>query len=73
LEDILESGTRILNYSSGLDLARFVSNRMAYDAILRNLEIIGEAAKNVPPQVRLKYPEVDWRSIAGLRDVMAHE
>ncbi len=45
---------------------------MAYDAILRNLEIIGEAAKNIPPEIRSKYPEVDWRGMAGLRDVMAH-
>jgi uncharacterized protein with HEPN domain len=73
LGDILECGMRILDYSVSLDLSGFISNRMAYDAILRNMEIIGEAAKNVPPEVRTRYPEVDWRGMAGLRDVMAHE
>jgi uncharacterized protein with HEPN domain len=73
LEDILECGTRIQSYAANLDFAGFVSNRMAFDAILRNLEIIGEAAKNVPSEVRARYPEVEWRAIAGLRDVMAHE
>ncbi|MCI0476523.1 MAG: DUF86 domain-containing protein [Anaerolineales bacterium] len=73
LEDILECGMRIQSYAASLDFASFVSNQMAYDAILRNLEIIGEAAKNLPPEVRNRYPQVEWRAIAGLRDVMAHE
>jgi uncharacterized protein with HEPN domain len=73
LEDIMECGARVQSYSANLDFDGFVSNRMAYDAILRNLELIGEAAKNVPPEVRARYPELDWRGIAGLRDVMAHE
>jgi uncharacterized protein with HEPN domain len=73
LEDILECGTRIQSYAANLDFDSFVSNRMAYDAVLRNLEVIGEAAKNVPPEVRARYPQVDWRAMAGLRDVMAHE
>ena len=73
LEDIMECGARVHSYSANLDFDGFVSNRMAYDAILRNLELIGEAAKNVPPEVRARYPELDWRGIAGLRDVMAHE
>jgi len=73
LEDILECGMRIQNYAADLDFDGFVSNYMAFDAILRNLEIIGEAAKGVPPEVRARYPEVEWREIAGLRDVVAHE
>jgi len=51
----------------------FLANKMAYDAIVRNLEIIGEAAKNVPAEVRTRYPDVEWRKISGLRDVVAHE
>jgi uncharacterized protein with HEPN domain len=45
---------------------------MTYDATLRNLEILGEAAKKIPEGVCRRYPEVDWRGIAGLRDVVAH-
>ncbi len=73
LEDILNCGLSIQRYAAGLDFDQFVSNRMAYDAILRNVELIGEAAKNVPPDIRARYPEVEWREIAGLRDVVAHE
>lgn len=40
---------------------------------MRNLEIIGEAAKNIPNHIREKYPEIEWKKIAGLRDVLAHE
>ncbi len=72
LDDIIESATRILEYSGRMDFQDFLANRMAYDAILRNLEIIGEAAKNVPSEIRERYPEIEWRKIAGLRDVMAH-
>lgn len=73
LEDILNCGLSIQRYAAGFDFDRFVSNRMAYDAILRNVELIGEAAKNVPPEIRTRHPEVEWREIAGLRDVVAHE
>ncbi|MFL6195528.1 MAG: DUF86 domain-containing protein [Thermoanaerobaculia bacterium] len=45
---------------------------MAYDATLRNLEILGEAAKTIPEELRQRYPEVNWRGVAGLRDVLAH-
>lgn len=45
---------------------------MAYDATLRNLEILGEAAKNIPEEIRQRYPDVDWRGAAGLRDTLAH-
>lgn len=72
LDEILESSTRIIEFAENLDFQGFVSNKMAYDAILRNLEIIGEGVKNLPTDVRQRYPEVEWRRIAGLRDVMAH-
>ena len=44
-----------------------------FDAVVRNLEIIGEAAKHIPQDIRDRYPEVEWRRIAGLRDVVIHE
>jgi uncharacterized protein with HEPN domain len=45
---------------------------MVYDAVLYNLQILGEAAKKIPDQVRQRYPEIDWRGVAGLRDVLSH-
>jgi uncharacterized protein with HEPN domain len=73
LEDIIESGTKILNFTAHLNFEEFCSNTMVFDAVLYNLGIIGEAAKNVPPDIRFRYPEIEWRKIAGLRDVIAHE
>ena len=58
---------------TGVDIARFVADEKTFDAVVRNLEIIGEAAKHVPAEVQARFPEVAWRSIAGLRDIVAHE
>jgi uncharacterized protein with HEPN domain len=62
-----EASEKILRYTGG-----FVQNELVYDAVLRNLEVLGEAAKKVPEDVRNRYPWVEWRAIAGLRDVLAH-
>ncbi len=62
-----------MRYSQGLDLNQFVQDEKTFDAIVRNLEIIGEAAKRIPPQMRARYPDVEWNKIAGLRDIVAHE
>lgn len=73
LEDIAESCAKILRFTSGMSHDEFVEDEKTYDAVVRNLEIIGEAAKNLPDDIRLKYPGIEWRKIAGLRDVIAHE
>ena len=72
LGDIHEASDRILRYAEGKDLSAFSADEMAYDAVLRNLQIIGEAAKAIPEDVRQAHPEVDWKGMAGLRDVLAH-
>ncbi len=72
LEDIVEASDRVSRYSEGKDLSTFPQDEMAYDAVLRNLQIIGEAAKSVPADVRQGHPEVDWKGMAGLRDVLTH-
>ena len=72
LEDILESCQRIVSYTAGMSYDSFVKNNMVYDAVLRNIEIIGEAVKQVPKNIRDQYSEVDWRRIAGMRDIVAH-
>ncbi len=72
LDDILECCGRVREYTSGLDQAGLVGNQLVYDAVLRNLEIIGEAAKRIPAEVRLQRPQIEWSKIAGMRDWLAH-
>lgn len=73
LEDILEAARRIEKYAEGLILEKLKKNTLVLDAVVRNLEIIGEAAKNIPSQIREKYFEIEWKKIAGIRDILAHE
>jgi len=73
LDDILEASGRIRDYTSGLTLEGFKNDTKTLDAVVRNLEVIGEAAKKVPDDVRSRYPDVEWKKIAGLRDILIHE
>ena len=68
---MLEACEKVMR-SEGLDFHAFVRNELVYDAVLRNLEVLGAAAKKVPDSVRARHPSVEWRAIAGLRDVLAH-
>ncbi|HTV00308.1 MAG TPA: DUF86 domain-containing protein [Luteitalea sp.] len=72
VDDMIEASRRVLKYSDGLGRAQLVSGTMAHDAVLRNLEVLGEAAKNVPAAMRQMDDTIAWRRIAGLRDVLAH-
>ncbi|MBU2054682.1 DUF86 domain-containing protein [Patescibacteria group bacterium] len=72
LEDIVEAIGKIEIYSGDLSLDEFRANAMAVDAVIRNFEIIGEAAKNIPVKVKEKYPNVEWKEAAGFRDVLIH-
>jgi uncharacterized protein with HEPN domain len=73
LEDLLEAITKIEIYTEDTSFEDFKNNSLLVDAVLHNLEIIGEAAKHIPESIRVKYPKVEWRKISGLRDVVAHE
>jgi uncharacterized protein with HEPN domain len=73
LEDIIEAIRRIRFFTTDLSLQTFPSDIKAFDAVIRNLEIIGEASKRVPEEIRSIYPDVEWKKIAGLRDILAHE
>ena len=73
LDDILEAAKRIEKYTKGLNLEKLKRDDLTIDGIVRNLEIIGEAAKNIPANIKEKYPETEWKKISGLRDILAHE
>ena len=73
LEDIYLSMTRILEYVDGKDFTKFKQSYMVVDAVVRNFEIIEEASKNIPDQVKEKYPEIPWMKMYGLRNLISHE
>jgi uncharacterized protein with HEPN domain len=73
LEDMRTSCEKVLRYTRRLTVDQFMQDEKTFDAVVRNLEIIGEAAKHIPREMRTRYPQVEWRKIAGLRDVIAHE
>src|SRR3989338_802001 len=73
LEDILDAVRKIQSYTSRISFTDFSKDTKTIDAVIRNLEVIGEAIKKVPEDVRSKYPEIEWKKISGLRDILIHE
>ena len=70
LEDILTSISKIKNYAGDSSYEALLADEMRLDAIVRNFEIIGEAASNIPAEIRDKYPSVEWRKISDFRNVL---
>ena len=73
LDDILDAVHQIRSYVQGQDEEAFASDRKTQDAVIRNLEIIGEAAGSLPAEIKEIAREVDWRKITGLRNILIHE
>ena len=73
LDDILESIDAIAEYTANLDEEAFRGAPLVQDAVLRRLQIIGEAVKRLPAEVCAKYPDVPWRQMAATRDVVVHD
>ncbi len=72
LKHILDAIDLIESYLRGKSYEEFEKNRMLQDAVIREIEIIGEATKNLSAGFRNKYPEIPWRQIAGMRDKLIH-
>jgi uncharacterized protein with HEPN domain len=72
LEDMQIACRKLLRYTKDLTFPQLAEDEKTYDAVIYNLVILGEAAKQIPPSVRDRYPLVQWRKIAGLRDVSVH-
>ena len=73
IDHILNSINRILDYISGKDREAFKADLITQDAVVRQLEIIGEATKRVSAELRSKHPDVPWSDMAGMRDVLIHD
>jgi uncharacterized protein with HEPN domain len=73
LQDILDSINKIETYSQEMTFDEFAANSLVFDAVVRNLEIIGEAARNIPEEVRAEYSSIEWKRMIGLRNIMIHE
>jgi uncharacterized protein with HEPN domain len=73
VEDILESIELIENYVMNMDFEDFRNDRKTIDAVVRNFEVIGEAAKNIPDEIKSEFQDIDWKGMIGLRNRIAHE
>lgn len=73
LEDILESIEKIKEYTNGLSYKEFSKDEKTIDAVVRNFEIIGEAARQLPESVKNKYSIVEWKALIDFRNVIIHE
>lgn len=72
VDDMTAFTERVIAYTESLDQAQFVASSLNYDATLRNLELIGEAATHIPDDVRTRHPEIPWRLIIATRNRLIH-
>jgi uncharacterized protein with HEPN domain len=72
IQDILDAITSIENFVAGLDYETFKNDDKTSSAVIRKFEIIGEAAKHIPEEIRKQYPSISWKEMAGMRDRLIH-
>lgn len=73
LDDIENAIKKIREYTDAISGEEFKNDGKTIDAVIRNLEIIGEAVKNLPDNLKIEHSDTDWRAIAGMRDIIAHQ
>ncbi len=73
IKDIIESGEKILIYTEGMTYESFLKDSKTIDAVIRNFEIIGEAANRLPEEYKATHPEIDWFKIRGFRNRIVHD
>ena len=73
LRDVLEAMEKALRFVEGMDYAAFAEDDKTAFAVVRALEIIGEATKRLPEDVRSEFPDIPWRDMAGMRDILIHD
>jgi len=73
IEDILTSIQEIEEFTKGMNFDDFVKDKKTVNAVIRSLEVMGEAVKKIPKEIRDKYPDIPWKYIAGMRDKLIHE
>jgi len=72
VSDVLEAIAKIERYTSGLTYEAFEANDLVVDAVVRNLEVIGEAVKHIPEELRERHTVIDWRRVIGFRNIVVH-
>lgn len=72
LDDMIGFAEKVILYTDGLDQEGFVASGLNYDATVRNLELIGEAAANIPDEVRRRYSQIPWRMVVATRNRLIH-
>ena len=72
LNHIIDCINKIKIYTEGMNQDDFLNNSLVQDGVIRNLEIVGEATKQLDQDFRLKYPQIEWKKIAGMRDKLIH-
>lgn len=72
ITDMITFAENIISYTDGFDQVRFVNSGITYDATLRNLELIGEAATHIPQEIRDQYAKIEWRMIVATRNQLIH-
>ena len=73
LADIIESAFEVETFIAGMSYDDFFRDKKTINAVIRSLEVMGEAAKRVPEEIRVNYPEIPWKRMAGMRDKLIHE
>jgi len=73
VEDILAAINEVEEFTAGMDFEQFAADKKTVNAVIRSLEVMGEAAKKIPDDVRAEFPRIPWKRMAGMRDKLIHE